>query len=204
MRRGRRVRGSLLHVAHRPNGLEETRVGFSVSRRVGTAVTRNRVKRRLRELVARHDLTAGRDVVIVAQPSAVRASFDDLSVVLAIQLSNAGLERDTTSDNDDSGRSVPSSDAAAPASPLAGEAAPGPAARVALTLIRGYQRLVSPSQPAACRYEPTCSAYAVTAVERHGAVRGSWLAVRRLFRCRPGSEGGYDPVPERFQNGVEA
>lgn len=61
--------------------------------------------------------------------------------------------------------------------------------------VRGYQRLISPVLPPACRYQPTCSAYALEAIERHGALRGSWLAIRRLARCTPWGGSGYDPVP---------
>lgn len=66
-----------------------------------------------------------------------------------------------------------------------------------LTLVRGYRRAISPQFGPSCRYAPTCSGYALTAIERHGALRGGWLSLRRIVRCRPGSEGGYDPVPER-------
>ena len=62
-------------------------------------------------------------------------------------------------------------------------------------IIRGYQLWVSPLFPAACRYYPTCSAYAIEAIERHGPVNGAWLAIRRLARCHPFRAGGYDPVP---------
>jgi hypothetical protein len=62
-------------------------------------------------------------------------------------------------------------------------------------LLRTYQAIVSPLLPAACRFHPTCSAYAVEAVRTHGPLRGSWLALRRLSRCRPGWPGGEDPVP---------
>lgn len=64
-----------------------------------------------------------------------------------------------------------------------------------LLLIRLYQRLISPALGVACRYEPTCSRYAYTAIERHGALHGTWLALRRLARCRPGGGEGWDPVP---------
>lgn len=64
-----------------------------------------------------------------------------------------------------------------------------------LRAVRGYQRIISPLLPPACRYQPTCSAYALEAIERHGALRGSWLAIRRLARCTPWGGSGYDPVP---------
>ncbi len=67
---------------------------------------------------------------------------------------------------------------------------------VGLTLlIRGYQWWVSPWLGPCCRYQPSCSGYAMEALDRHGAMRGSWLALRRLSRCHPMGGSGYDPVP---------
>ncbi|MBT8052555.1 MAG: membrane protein insertion efficiency factor YidD [Xanthomonadales bacterium] len=62
-------------------------------------------------------------------------------------------------------------------------------------LIRAYQLLLSPFLGNHCRFTPSCSQYAAEAIERHGAVRGSWLAVKRIGRCHPLCEGGHDPVP---------
>jgi putative membrane protein insertion efficiency factor len=70
-----------------------------------------------------------------------------------------------------------------------------PVAWVLMLPIRAW-RLVSRYLPPRCRFHPSCSAYALEALERHGAVRGSWLAARRLSRCHPWHEGGIDPVPE--------
>jgi putative membrane protein insertion efficiency factor len=67
-----------------------------------------------------------------------------------------------------------------------------------LALIGAYRRLISPLLPRRCRYEPTCSAYAVESIRRFGAVRGTVLACWRLLRCNPLTDGGFDPVPERF------
>jgi putative membrane protein insertion efficiency factor len=67
--------------------------------------------------------------------------------------------------------------------------------RLLLLLVRFYQRAISPGLPAACRFYPSCSTYAATAIERHGAVKGSWLALRRVSRCHPFHPGGIDPVP---------
>lgn len=71
--------------------------------------------------------------------------------------------------------------------------------RFALAPIRAYQRWISPSRPRRCRYEPTCSAYAVEAIERYGVARGALMAAWRLLRCNPLSHGGFDPVPDRFR-----
>lgn len=67
--------------------------------------------------------------------------------------------------------------------------------RLLLLLIRGYQVTVGPLLPPACRFQPTCSRYAYAAIQTHGALRGSWLAARRLARCHPWGGSGYDPVP---------
>jgi hypothetical protein len=71
------------------------------------------------------------------------------------------------------------------------------AAWALITLLRGYQRFVSPLLGPSCRFYPSCSAYALEAVQLHGALRGSWLAARRLSRCHPFHAGGLDPVPPR-------
>ena len=67
--------------------------------------------------------------------------------------------------------------------------------QLALDLIKLYQDTVSKVTPHSCRFQPSCSHYAFEAIERHGFVRGSWLATKRLARCNPLSKGGYDPVP---------
>jgi putative membrane protein insertion efficiency factor len=67
---------------------------------------------------------------------------------------------------------------------------------ILVLLVRAYQVALSPLLPAACRYHPTCSHYAIEALEKHGALRGSWLAVKRIARCHPFRPGGYDPVPD--------
>jgi putative membrane protein insertion efficiency factor len=81
------------------------------------------------------------------------------------------------------------------ASPVAA-GAPTPVARLLRVLILLYQRLFA-WRPSPCRYVPTCSTYALEAVDAHGAARGSWLAVRRISRCHPWGGHGFDPVPAR-------
>lgn len=67
--------------------------------------------------------------------------------------------------------------------------------QVMLGGIRFYRKWLSPLTPPACRYEPTCSAYGLEAIQRYGAARGGWLTLRRILRCHPFHRGGYDPVP---------
>ena len=70
-------------------------------------------------------------------------------------------------------------------------------ARLLMVPIGGYRRFVSPLLPPRCRFAPSCSEYALTALAEHGAARGLWLAVKRIARCHPFNPGGYDPVPSR-------
>jgi putative membrane protein insertion efficiency factor len=67
--------------------------------------------------------------------------------------------------------------------------------RILASVIRGYQLVISPALPPSCRFTPSCSQYALEAVTRYGALKGTWLAARRLFRCHPFHPGGFDPVP---------
>ncbi len=69
--------------------------------------------------------------------------------------------------------------------------------RLLIAALRFYKRWLSPLLGQRCRFVPTCSEYAMTAVERYGALKGSWMAARRIGRCQPFHPGGYDPVPER-------
>ena len=67
--------------------------------------------------------------------------------------------------------------------------------RFGVSMVRFYQNYISPLTPPACRYQPTCSSYTLTAIERYGLIRGSWMGARRIARCHPFHPGGYDPVP---------
>ena len=66
--------------------------------------------------------------------------------------------------------------------------------QILLFALRLYKRWISPALPPSCRYVPSCSEYAMEAIERHGALRGSWMAAKRVLRCHPFVRGGYDPV----------
>ncbi|WP_308209240.1 membrane protein insertion efficiency factor YidD [Aeromicrobium sp. 636] len=75
---------------------------------------------------------------------------------------------------------------------------------IVASLLRAYRFAISPMYGQVCRYYPSCSAYALDAVETHGALRGCWLAIRRLGRCHPWAAGGYDPVPSGARERGEA
>lgn len=76
--------------------------------------------------------------------------------------------------------------------------------RVLGILVRAYRYFVSPMLAPSCRFHPSCSAYAEEALQRHGALRGSWLAARRVCRCGPWSDGGVDPVPDEPRRSAAA
>lgn len=65
-----------------------------------------------------------------------------------------------------------------------------------ILLIKFYQYVISPAMGPKCRFTPTCSQYAVTALQKHGLIKGGWLSIKRISKCRPGGGHGYDPVPE--------
>jgi uncharacterized protein len=70
-------------------------------------------------------------------------------------------------------------------------------------LIEGYRTVVSPLFPPTCRFQPTCSQYAIEAIDRFGTLQGSWLAARRITRCHPFNPGGYDPVPPLIPDPID-
>ena len=76
-------------------------------------------------------------------------------------------------------------------------------ARILIGAVRLYQLVISPWTPASCRFTPTCSAYAIGALQEHGALRGTWLTLRRVGRCHPWGGSGYDPVPPVRRDGRE-
>lgn len=67
--------------------------------------------------------------------------------------------------------------------------------KILIALVKFYRGYISPARPPCCRFTPTCSAYALEALEKHGALKGSWLALKRFLKCHPFHKGGYDPVP---------
>jgi ribonuclease P protein component len=193
--------GLVLQAAARDNaenGVDgEARVGFTVSKKVGNAVERNRARRRLKavvEAVLPEHARAGTDYVVIGRRGTLDRDFSDLKQDLLTAIGRVNEKRNSgeTKARNNGTRNAPareqkSSGATASMSPLA---------FVLRTLVKGYQYLISPVLPAGnCRYEPTCSSYAVEALEIHGAFKGGWLAFIRILRCNPWGGMGYDPVP---------
>jgi putative membrane protein insertion efficiency factor len=67
--------------------------------------------------------------------------------------------------------------------------------KLLLLIVRGYQLLLRPVLPPACRFSPSCSQYSLEAINKYGAMKGAWLSIKRIIRCNPWNPGGYDPVP---------
>ena len=152
----------------RRNGRRESRLGLTTGTKLGHAVVRNKVRRRLREIYRLHEdrFAPGYDIVVGPQ-----------------LLCRVGT-----------GFSPPGKKTSA--SPLPGGKEAMKA--VLLWMIRFYRRFLSPLRPPCCRFIPTCSAYALEAVEKYGALKGGFLALRRILRCNPFHRQKsieYDPVP---------
>ncbi len=209
VRRGRR-RGYGAVVVHvrlaepndQTNADAQVRVGFVVSRAVGGAVARNRVRRRLQHVV--HDrlgsLPAGATLVVRALPDAASRSYPELAGDFDSALHGALSQRRRGGGSRQrriAGKSAEPKSGAGDApgdQPVRGLAHLTPARLLAAPIL-AYRRWVSPALPARCRFYPSCSSYALTALQTHGAVRGTLLTIWRLLRCQPFHPGGYDPVP---------
>ena len=72
--------------------------------------------------------------------------------------------------------------------------------KIPIGIIKLYQTVLSPMLGPTCRFHPSCSFYAIDAITEHGLIKGSWLSVKRILKCHPLNDGGYDPVPEKKQN----
>jgi putative membrane protein insertion efficiency factor len=168
-------------VLGRRNGLPFSRLGLTVSKKVGRSVVRSRLKRQVRELfrLNRGGWATALDIRCRARIGAGALPPDRLKADLARV-----------------GGRLAARTAEAPEGECCG---PGPWGRFlaapALAAIGFYRRFLSPLLPPACRFRPTCSQYAAEAITRHGLGRGGFLAVRRLLKCHPFHPGGYDPVP---------
>ncbi|BCM91365.1 putative membrane protein insertion efficiency factor [Abditibacteriota bacterium] len=210
------VRHPLVQVrAHRRDdgNAEDVRAAFVVPKKQGKAHDRNRTKRRLRErfrLHARRNQAnlRGCDLIFLTTPTTHAASIEELDAALDEVLRRLGKrmnegehpprqESVAVSSQESAKETTPSS------SEVEREKAPlrfqkAPVSWVFIVLIRFYQNSISPSLPPSCRFFPTCSAYTVTSIERHGAFWGTLLGAWRICRCTPLCKGGFDPVPEHL------
>jgi putative membrane protein insertion efficiency factor/ribonuclease P protein component len=196
------------------------RLGIIATRRLGGAVERNRAKRRLRAVFRLHQaaLPPSGDLLLVARPRCLRATFSELEAkFLHCARKTAGAVPPPAAPASDGGTPAagPSSPPPAPMASQAPDASARPPTahqgasmalhlgqRLLLGLLRIYQLTLSPllhllAPGSGCRFEPSCSAYAVDAVRTHGCWRGAWLATRRLARCHPWGGSGWDPVPQK-------
>ena len=173
---GLRHAGRWLVFFVRPGAGQGARLGVTITKKTGSAVVRNRLRRRLRELFRRSGLfTAPVDVVVNVRPGAERADF--AGAVARFRQDGPAGRRGEACVSGTSGHS------------------PNRAALGAAWLLSCYKRFLSPLLPAACRFQPTCSEYAREAILRHGVLKGAWLSILRLSRCHPFHPGGFDPVP---------
>ncbi|RYX82999.1 membrane protein insertion efficiency factor YidD [bacterium] len=211
------VRHPLVQVrGHRREGegSDEVRAAFVVPKKQGKAHDRNRTKRRLRErfrLHPRRDQAnlRGCDLIFLTTPTTHSASIEELDGALDEVLRRLGKRM---SDGAAPPKRDPVVVVATPEIEGEAEIVPGetehevaavrfqkaPVSWLFIVLIRFYQNAISPSLPPSCRFFPTCSAYTVTAIERHGAFWGTLLGAWRICRCTPLCKGGFDPVPEHL------
>ena len=163
------------------------RVGFTVGKVLGGSVERNRLKRRMREAVRTSwpEVEAPVDVVFHPRKSVIEMPFAEVArevargLQLAVQRAREAQEKKPANAG---GREMKA---------------------VIQAALLGYKRWISPMLPHACRFVPTCSEYALEAVERHGVLRGSWLALMRLLRCHPLARAGFDPVPAGTKSSID-
>ena len=151
------------------NDISSNRVGISVSKKVGNSIVRHRVTRVIREVMRLHwgEIKSGYDIVIVARPSAKDSDYGKFESAIFHLLNTSFIERRRF------GMKI-----------------------ILIKIIRFYQKYLSALKGrATCIYTPTCSQYAIEAIEKHGVLKGGLLAAWRILRCNPFSKGGYDPVP---------
>ena len=168
---GKSYANRLLVMYVEKTGEPETRIGISVSKKVGNSVVRHHICRLVREIfrLNKHRIQTGLNIVVVARPAAKNSDYHQLEVHTCTCADCITLKRNR-------------SDLMV--------------AKILIWLVRFYQKYLSPLKVRThCIYVPTCSQYALEAIQKYGALKGTWLACKRILRCHPFAKGGYDPVP---------
>ena len=192
------------------------RAAFVVPKKQAKAAGRNRTRRRLREryrLHPRRDELKGCDLIFLTTPATPAATSDELDAALDEVLRrmkrklgdsrNVGLATVSKLDAKplprlEEGASPAPRESTEPTAATSGEQKISVFAFCALSVIRFYQRFISPGLPPSCRFYPSCSRYTYGAIERFGLARGLWLGTYRVCRCHPWNAGGIDEVPAQF------
>ena len=196
----------------RGDDFDSVRAAFVVPKKQGKAVQRNRTRRRLREcyrLHARRDDLTGCDLIFLTTPAThaatateLEAAIDDVLRRMKRKLGEGSppqKPRFETNATKADAHSAPAEPAIIRhAEPSQTAASISVFAATALSVIRFYQRFISPGLPPSCRFYPSCSRYTYGAIERFGLARGLWLGGYRVCRCHPWNAGGIDEVPAQF------
>ena len=186
----------------------EGRVAYIAGKKLGTAPERNRAKRRLREAARLAGAPwNGYDVVLVARQGVCDTEFTAMVRTLKRLGELLGGQQNERQESANRDYLAKGSSAVVESGNKAGANEKGKRIfsfvvgipqNITIVCINIYRHVISPLLPPSCRYVPTCSEYALIALQRFGFCRGSWLAVKRIGRCHPLYPGGYDPVPERI------